>query len=400
MSDEARLDGLRVAFAALEGYPNRKGSGVRITNMVRGLAERGAEVTLLTLRGDPRPPELPPGVRHRPLKILDDNYLARALAFRDQVARALYAERPDVVHVRGPFEGAAGLDYARRRRATFVFEVNGLPSVELRHHHPRAASAPDFQRKLRAEEERLLRGADRIFTQSEATARFVRLRAKRPLAVSVVPNGADPDLFRPPAPGPWPPSGPLALLYAGSLAPWQGLLDVFVALRQVRRERDVRLTVLGPARRAWTRALTRAARAHKIADIVDLAEAVAPDVVAEQVAAADVCLAPLARDTRNRVQGCSPIKLFEYMAAGRAVLASDLPCVREIVRPGHTGALHKPSNPRRLRDALLELAADPRERARLGARARRFVVLEASWDHRRAALGRAYASLLEARASA
>lgn len=395
------LAGLRVAFAALEGYPNRKGSGVRITETVRALAARGAEVTLLTLQGDARPPPLPPGVEHRPLRILDDNYLSRALTFRAHVARALYALRPDVVHMRGPFEGRAGLEHARAARARFVFEVNGLPSVELRYHHPRAASAPELLRKLRAEEEALLRAADQVLTQSQATLRFLRLRAKAPLARgAVVPNGADPALFRP---GPRPSGARLELLYAGSLAPWQGLTEVLLAMRQARRQVDLRLTAVGPARRGWTKALRAAARGYKVDDLLELADATDRERLAEQVRAADVCLAPLARDTRNRVQGCSPIKLFEYMSAGRAVLASDLPCVREIVEDGRTGRLFKASNPHRLRDALLDLARDTEGRARLGARARRFVEAEATWAHRHAAIGQVYEDLLcstEARASA
>lgn len=389
-----------MCFAAFEGFPNRKGSGTRIRQTVTALAEAGAQVTLLTLRGDPDGPESPPGVRHRPLRILEDNYLSRALAFRDAVGRALYAERPDVVHVRGPFEGQAAATYADARGAAFVFEVNGLPSVELRYHHPRIAEAVDFQRKIRALEERLLRRADLVLTQSQATARFVRLRAKTPLPVAVLPNGAEPGA----PPGPRPAGGPLDALYIGSLAPWQGLLDVLTAARQARREADLRLTFVGPGRKPWVRALQAAARRLKVQDILTIEDALAPEPLAARVRAADVCLAPLAQDTRNRVQGCSPIKLFDYMAAGRAVLASDLPCVREIVRPDETGLLHRASHPGRLRDGLLALAEDPRARARMGAAARRFVLAGATWAHRRATLATIYAervpSGIAARASA
>lgn len=387
-----------MAFAALEGFPNRKGSGVRIRHTVQALAAEGAEVTLLTLRGDETGAPLPPGVHHHPLKVLDDNYLSRALTFGHMVGRALYTLRPDVVHVRGPFEGAAALEYARTRQAAFIFEVNGLPSVELRYHHPRAGQAHDFLCKLRAQEQHLLQRADLVLTQSQATARFVRLRAQGPLRPVVVPNGADPERFCP-GPGPAHAQDEVRLLYSGSLAPWQGLMDLLPALRQARREAELRLTILGPARRAWTRAILTAARRFKVQDLLQLEAAGDTQAVAEHIQAADICLAPLARDSRNRVQGCSPIKLFEYMAAGRAVLASDLPCVREIVQPEVTGLLHKPSNPHRLREALLTLASQPRLRHELGLRARRWVLQEATWAHRHHQLVTAYASMLAEKTS-
>ncbi len=389
------MSGLKVAFAALEGFPNRKGSGVRISQSVRALAAQGAEVTLLTLKGDPRPTELPDGVRHQPLKVLNDNYLARSLAFEKQVAQALYAERPDVVHVRGPFEGAAAAQYAKERKAAFIFEVNGLPSVELRYHHPRAAQSVEFLRKLRAQEQRLMRAADTIITQSQATARFVRLRAQADLAAHVIPNGATPELFDA---TPAPEGEHIELLYAGSLAPWQGLMDLLQALRQARREANFRLTVLGPARRAWVRAIQQAAKSLKVQDVLQIEAAGSQQAVAACIARAHICLAPLARDTRNRIQGCSPIKIFEYMAAGRAVLASDLPCVREILRPDETGVLHKASHPHRLRDALVALAADGALRQRLGWRARRWVQREATWTRRHAELTGVYTDLLSATA--
>ncbi|MCA9553048.1 MAG: glycosyltransferase [Myxococcales bacterium] len=392
------LAGLRVAYAAMEGFPNRKGSGVRVGNVVSALAEAGAEVLLLTLRGERGAPALPPGVTHRPLAILEDNYLARALAFRARVAEALYAWPADVIHVRGPFEGEAALEHANARRARFVFEVNGLPSVELFHHHPKVASAPQFLGKLRAREEHLMRAADLVLTQSQATARFLRLRAARPLPLAVVPNGADPALFAAPAAPAR--SGPMRVLYAGSLAPWQGLLHLLAAAHKARREVPLELVVVGPSRRAWTRAVSVWARRHKVQDILQLEAAVDQPTLARHLAEADVGVAPLSADARNRKQGCSPIKLFEYMAAGRAVAASDLPCVREIVVHADTGLLFKPSHPGRLAEALVALAAEPDARRRLGQRARRFVEAEATWAHRRAAVVSAYEALLAPRSLA
>lgn len=381
-----------IAYAAFEGFPNRKGSGVRIRQMTRALAEAGADVTLLTLAGE-GDPGLAPGVEHRPIRIAEQNYLCRALAFRQAVSKALYGLGPDTVHVRGPWEGGAAREWAEKTGRPFVFEVNGLPSVELRYHYPAVAQAVGFERKLREEEQRQIREASLVFTQSHATARFVAMRAGLASPPAVIPNGADPALFAPPDRERE--DGTLRILYAGSFAPWQGLLDLFAAVRDRRHHFDIRLTVIGKGRRTWMKQLHRQARRTKVARIMEIVDGTDQHRLAETLKSADLCVAPLRRDVRNRVQGCSPIKLFEYMAAGRCVVASDLPCVREIVEPGVTGVLARPSNPHRLRDAIAEVAEDGALRRTIGLRARRYVVEQATWNHRRQALVALYASTLE-----
>lgn len=380
------LAGLRVAFVAHEAFPNRKGSGTRITEMTRALARAGADVHVITLPGQgPAPDHVTP----RPVRVLEHNFLRRSLAFRDAVARQLVALRPDVVHFRGPFEGEAAVAWAAGEAgARSVYEVNGLPSVELRYHYPGLREANELEAKLRRLEGRVAAAADLRLTQSHATARFVRLRTGQP--ATVIPNGARPLLL--PAPehdG----ARPLQLLYIGALQPWQGLKDLLIATRRASRHTPLALHVVGPARRSWQRQLLRMAARLKIPDLV-VEAAVDKAALAERLAAADVCVAPLTRDLRNRGQGCSPIKLFEYMAAGRCVLATDLPCVREIVEHGRTGWLARASHPHRLAEAIVHLAEDPGLRLALGRRAREAVTADATWEHRHAALVRAYETLL------
>lgn len=390
--------GLTVFYAAFEPFPNPKGSGTRISELSRGLAEAGAHVVLVTLPGRGSG-ALPRGVTHRPLAIPEPNFLRRAMAFRGRVARELEAVRPDVVHVRGVFEGDAALAHAAARRIPFVFEVNGLPSIELVYHHRAVADAHDFQAKLRKLEERLIRGATLVVTQSRTTREFLTGRGLEPeAACAVIPNGADPSAF--PEPGGATSGKPVELFYAGTLAPWQGAAELLMAVRRCRRQhaRDVRLTLAGPVRRRWQRSLERRLRRLGVGEAVHLAGALEREELARRIAASDVCLAPLRKDARNGTQGSSPIKLFEYMAAGRALVSTDLPCVREIVAHGETGLLTSSSRPAALAEAILALADDPALRSDLGRRARRRIAESATWTHRREALSAAYAELLRARA--
>ena len=383
------MHGLRVVYAALEPFPNAKGSGTRITELVRGLAEAGAEVRLLTLpgRGDVA---LPRGVEHRPLRVSDENFLRRALAFRGAVARELAAARPDVVHFRGVFEGQAALAWARSSRAATIFEVNGLPSVELVYHHRAVGEAPAFQGKLRALEQETLQATSLVVTQSRTTLGFLERRASL-RAARVIANAADPGAFPPPREPRA--SGPARLLYAGTVAPWQGTAELLMAVRRCARVHPVRLQIVGPIRRPWLRQVERLVRQLKIQDAVEILGARSRADLARAMAESDVCIAPLRRDARNRVQGASPIKLFEYMAAGRAVVSTDLPCVREIVEHERTGLLARSARPVWLAEAIGRILADRTLAPRLGSAARDEIARTATWSHRRAELVDAYRAL-------
>lgn len=101
----------------------------------------------------------------------------------------------------------------------------------------------------------------------------------------------------------------------------------------------------------------------------------------------DLLLAPYARRVSvvtgdDTSRWMSPMKVFEYLAAGRVVLASDLPVLREVLEDGVTARLLPPEDPAAWVAAVRGLAADPGARAELGAAARRRAVERHGWDAR------------------
>jgi glycosyltransferase involved in cell wall biosynthesis len=65
-----------------------------------------------------------------------------------------------------------------------------------------------------------------------------------------------------------------------------------------------------------------------------------------------------------------PFALLEAMAAGKAIIASDIPAIREVVEDGKEACLFNPYNPKQLKDAMLKLCNDPKLRKRLGENAK------------------------------
>ncbi len=388
MSTGLCLKGVRLAYAAFEPFPNAKGSGTRMARLLEALVGAGADVTLFTLPG--RHVTLPLNRwRHVPLQIIESNFLRRGEAFRERLAREFMTLRPDVIHYRGLFEAQAAAAYARHAPVRRVFEVNGLFSVELDYHYPHVADALEFQRKLRALELRALGEADLLFTQSDTTRRYLVGRAPDiETRCIVLPNAAEPSDYAERA---RPRQGaPPRLLYAGTLAPWQGVLELLMALRRVVRRAPVLLTLAGPMRQSWQKQLDRVLRKLDIVLHVRVLGPVTRQALTGHIAESDICVAPLRRDARNLRQGCSPLKLFEYMAAGRPIVSTDLPCVREIVEHERSALLATSARPSALAESILRLLENPELARELGEAARDRVRASATWAHRQRVLLDAY----------
>lgn len=108
---------------------------------------------------------------------------------------------------------------------------------------------------------------------------------------------------------------------------------------------------------------------------------VTPDKVAIYLSALDVCTMPFPW-TEHFAYYASPMKLFEYMASGRAIVASDLPSTSEVVTDGETALLYPTGDVDGLRKAIIRLRDDVGLRERLGEKARETVMGHYTWGAR------------------
>ncbi|MEB3197914.1 MAG: glycosyltransferase family 4 protein, partial [Candidatus Sericytochromatia bacterium] len=221
---------------------------------------------------------------------------------------------------------------------------------------------------------------------SPVTARCLVDLGAEAKRVEVVPNGVTLADYPPRADDD---EGP-ELLYLGTLAPWQGLDTLLVALADL--PPAVRLRVVGPAGRGWAARLRTRAAQLGVAGRLLISAPVAPADVPALLARARLCVAPLDGSARNLIQGCCPLKLLEYAAAGKPILASAVPPVEALFRHGETAWLVPPDDPAAWSRALRQLLDDAALRARLGAGARA-IAAHWDWSHVHAAWRRIYADL-------
>jgi glycosyltransferase involved in cell wall biosynthesis len=217
--------------------------------------------------------------------------------------------------------------------------------------------------------------ADHIVTVSSFLRDQVVARGGRPGCVYVVPNAIDPERFRAVDPAPVRArlglDGCLTVGFVGWFDRWDRLDLLIDAVREL-SARHPRLRLLlvgdGPVRGELQTRLERDGLERQVV----LTGAVPKADVPAHIGAMDICVLP----DSNRFG--SPMVLFEFMAMARAVVAPDVPPVRDVVQDGETGLIVSPGAGS-LQQALDRLLADPVLRSTLGQRARAQVLARHTW---------------------
>lgn len=241
---------------------------------------------------------------------------------------------------------------------------------------------------------RLGRMAVRSLARSSALRRFVVISgALRDYYASAFPSlrdrllvahdGADPPPAAPARPTALPPprSGRLRAVYAGSLYRGKGM-EVIEALAPALPEFD--FLVAGGEGELLAHWRERLAGQDNVTMLGHLPHA----DVAGLISVADIALAPYLRAVLtvdgkfDAARWMSPLKLFEYMAQGKPIVASDLPVLREILDDGRTALLCDPGRPVTWVEAMRRLGAEAELRASLGAAARDTFDRSHSWAMR------------------
>lgn len=372
----------RAAYIAFDRFPSAKGSAVHIRHMAAELFDCYRGGLLCVLGGGDLPAyQRVGGVEIVRFTDVVPNLLDRAEAFSGWVADQLAPHRDtlELCHVRDPWGALPALATG----VPLVYEANGLPSIELPYAWPLAA--PSTLAKIRALEEHCLRRAEAVVVPSSVIKEAVTGRGVEPDRVHLVPNGADPVA----AGGPRPPDAPgRYLIYVGALQPWQGVDVLLRAFTRLADLTDLALVICSSVSPNRARPLRRLADRLGVADRVRWEHQLPHAEVAAWLAHAELSVAPLTACPRNLEQGCSPIKVWESMAAGTAVVASDLPVIREVL--GEHGRLVPPDRPAELARAIRVLLEYPEVRRDLGERARRQVEDGFTWKHARTRLANVY----------
>jgi glycosyltransferase involved in cell wall biosynthesis len=354
---------MRLAYLSTDPgipYGGTKGASVHVAAIAEALSEEENDVLVLVAAIEPESSP-PPGVTVEALPGPGKSASAmERLRFQGELAAwlegRLDAFGTDALYERLALHSAAGGIVAKQLGVPHLVELNApLPEEASRY---RKLEEPEVAERL---ERATLSGADLVFAVSPPLAAYAKTRGAA--RAEVLQNAAAIEQFpRPERNG----ADPVAV-FAGSLRPWHGIETIAEAWRLLDASAPALLVVGdGPSR-----------------DLLDTPRATAvgrvpPDRVPALLAGADIGLAPYSADAPRYF---SPLKLFEYLAAGLATVVADLPAVTAVV-DRDTAVVIPGGDAEALAEAVAALCADASERRRLGENGRAFVEAGHTWRHR------------------
>jgi glycosyltransferase involved in cell wall biosynthesis len=343
--------------------PGEKGASMHLQSITSAFAGLGHDVQLIGVAGHGEPPQgltsthlLPHPGRAEGLQ-REHNKLAFVQRVVDEVGDAVRDFDPHLVYERLALFGDAGHRIAATLPgAQHLLEVNALLAEEEAQWR-----GLHLTNTAIATERRVLDAVDLAVAVSDEVANKIRSTAPRARCV-VVENGAEVERFRVlPRRGTarrslgLPPAAPL-VCFVGALRPWHG---VDVAIDAIARTPHLHLVIVGdgPVRPDLERSAELLGVAHRVHFLGHCDHS----TVAAALAAADAAVAPYpALDTFS----FSPLKLYEYLAAGVPVVASAIGQIPQALGDGRWGTLVPPGDSAALAAALSRVIGEPEARVR------------------------------------
>ncbi|PIG93632.1 glycosyltransferase family 4 protein [Gloeocapsopsis sp. IPPAS B-1203] len=354
-----------------------KGCSIHVQEVMRALLKQGHQVELFTTRlgGEP-PQDLATVTVHQLPKLPKGDRAQRetaALSINLDLRLALENSGDfDLVYERYSLWSFTAMEYANTAKIPGILEVNA-PLIE---EHAQHRGLVNHEAAYEVAQ-RVFGAATALVAVSQGVADYL---ASYPVAqgrIHVIPNGVNPDRFavnlNPSLPTP---HDVFTVGFVGTMKPWHGLETLIAAFEILHcADNTTRLLIVGDGptkdevlQNLATRRLTQA---------VQLTGAVTAAQIPGLLASMDVAVAPYVHQSHFYF---SPLKVYEYMAAGLPIVASDIGQISHLLQNRVNGLLCAPGDVLQLAALLYQLRLQPELRSRLGQAARKTVLENHTWD--------------------
>lgn len=322
------------------------------------------------------------------------NYVGR---YSTELSRIAQRDRPAIIHAASNhWNGLTGVTVARKLGIPSIYEIRGLWEITRGSRNPEWAASNMYKYIARMESD-AAKGATRVFTITGALRDEMVRRGVEAEKITVLPNGVDTERFTP-----IPRDEELArelgvqgktvIGYVGSILDYEGLGLLIDAAATLAAERDdFHVLLVGDG--AELESFRDRVREDGLDRVITFTGRVPHEDVERYYSLVDIT--PFPRLPLPVCEMVSPLKPFEAMAMGKAVVASDVAALAEIVTSGTNGLLHAKGEAGSLTAELRRLLDDPELVGRLGAQAREWVVQNRDWRQISTIVAETYAELAE-----
>ena len=355
------------------------GEAVHISELITALRKLGHEIIVVghvdtdTKSSSDSPNYIRSLRRLLPKFVLELLELAYSLIAYLRLRQACLVHKPDILYERANLFLLAGVWIKRKFGLPYLLEVNAPLSLERNNH-----GGLFLNRLARWSEETAWRNADYVLPVSNVLADHIR-RAKVPdERIVVVPNAINLERFNAPLDGTIAKQrldleGRTVLGFVGYLRSWHRL-DRVTDLLERNDGNNLHFLVIGDG--PGLPALRRQVRARGVSERVTFLGSQPRDDMSGLISAFDIALQP------GVTAYASPLKTYEYMTLGRAIVAPDTPNMREILSHGETALLFDPDSTTAFVQAVERLVGDPALRDKLGGSARTAIIdQDLTWDN-------------------
>jgi glycosyltransferase involved in cell wall biosynthesis len=344
--------GPRINYLCLQATEEGQASYAHVHEIVNGLRKLGCEVNLTEVK--PFPPGTTIAKRFRTLQQIQTEFKK--------------LPRPDLIYMRGHFLGLPTAHWAKRNCIPHIQEING-PYEDTFLAYPILRKIAPI---VRWETRYCFALADSLITVTPQLVDWLKTETKKK-EVYEIPNGANTEIFKP--------GTPLEMevperyvVFFGALAPWQGVETMIAATNDPAWPSDVYLLLAGDG--------VEAPKAREAARSNPLIKPLGKVPYRKLPAVVSNSIAGLCVTNPRQGSGLSPLKLYETLACGVPVIASNVQPMEQFVRDFDVGMVVPRDKPKALAEAVRDLASNPARRQELGAKGRAAIVARHSWERR------------------
>jgi glycosyltransferase involved in cell wall biosynthesis len=304
-------------------------------------------------------------------------------------------QRPAIIHAASNhWNGLTAVKTARQLGIPSIYEVRGLWEVTRGSRNPEWAKSNMYKYIARMEAD-AAKGATEVFTITKALREELISRGVDGDKIRVVPNGVDTSRFTPiprdeELASQLGVGGKTVIGYVGSVLDYEGIELMLEAAQVLNRTReDFHVLIVGDG--AELERFQNHVQENELDHIVTFTGRVPHGDVERYYSLIDIT--PFPRLPLPVCEMVSPLKPFEAMAMGKAVVASDVSALQEIVTPGLNGYLHEKGSAESLIEQLGKLLDDVEHTKQIGAQARDWVVENRDWKQLATLIAETYQDL-------